>query len=398
MQSRTAPTQAFLVLLAAALVLGLVAVPSPAAAADGPADYVSMPPERVLDTRDGQGDIDTPIGHRATEAQQVAGVGNVPADAEAVAVNVTAINPSAQSYLRIFPAGAAMPDAASLNFPAGRTVGNFLITELGDDGEVEIYNHNGEVDVTFDVMGYFPAGADYEGMSPERVLDTRDDVAVGHRDTIDVPVAGQAGVPGDAEAVAINVTAIAPTAQSYLRVFPAGQTMPEAASLNFQAGQVVGNLVVAEVGDGGEVSLYNHNGEVDVTFDVVGYFPAGGEFEQVEPARLLDTRNDSQGEHDEPIGHRSQITQTVTGEHGVPEDARAVAVNLTVVDPSNLSHLRVYPTGAERPNAATVNFPAGLNVNNMVIADVGDDGQITIYNRNGSVDLTIDVVGYLPGS
>jgi hypothetical protein len=35
--------------------------------------------------------------------------------------------------------------------------------------------------------------------------------------------------------------------------------------------------VIAEVGTGGTVDIYNHNGQVDVVFDVVGYFPAGAD-------------------------------------------------------------------------------------------------------------------------
>jgi hypothetical protein len=40
------------------------------------------------------------------------------------------------------------------------------------------------------------------------------------------------------------------------------------------AGDVVGNFVIAEVGADGKVAIYNHNGSVEVVFDVVGYFRA----------------------------------------------------------------------------------------------------------------------------
>ena len=37
---------------------------------------------------------------------------------------------------------------------------------------------------------------------------------------------------------------------------------------------------------------------------------------------------------------------------------------------------------------------AGTVVNTVVIAKVGAAGQVTIYNRFGTVDLVVDVVGY----
>jgi hypothetical protein len=136
------------------------------------------------------------------------------------------------------------------------------------------------VDVVFDLVGYFPAGADYSPQAPVRVLDTRNDTQgdlstpIGRRQTVTQTVAGVAGVPADASAVALNITAVDPTQAGYLTVWPSGQPRPQASSINFAAGNIVGNFVIAEVGTNGTVDIYNHNGEVDVVFDLVGYFPA----------------------------------------------------------------------------------------------------------------------------
>jgi hypothetical protein len=240
-----------------------------------------LPPARVLDTRNSsQGDLSAPVGRRQTVSTRVAGRGGVPADARAVALNITAVGPSQAGFLTVWPSGRARPEASSINFAAGEVVGNFVIAEVGANGRVDIYNHNGSTDVVFDVVGYFPAGAEYATLPPGRVLDTRNSsqgdlsAPVGRRQTVSTRVAGRGGVPADARAVALNITAVGPSQAGFLTVWPSGRARPEASSINFAAGEVVGNFVIAEVGANGRVDIYNHNGSTDVVFDVVGYFPA----------------------------------------------------------------------------------------------------------------------------
>jgi hypothetical protein len=240
--------------------------------------FTPLTPARVLDTRTSIGDISAPIGARKTASTTVAGRGGVPTDATAVAINITATNPTADSYLTVYPTGRSRPTASSINFPAGSTVGNFVIAELGTNGKLDIYNHNGTTDVVFDVVGYYPAQADFTPLTPARVLDTRTSIGdisapIGARKTASTTVAGRGGVPTDATAVAINITATNPTADSYLTVYPTGRSRPTASSINFPAGSTVGNFVIAELGTNGKLDIYNHNGTTDVVFDVVGYVP-----------------------------------------------------------------------------------------------------------------------------
>jgi len=81
-------------------------------------------------------------------------------------------------------------------------------------------------------------------------------------------------VTAAATAVVINVTAVtlagAPT--SFLTAWPTGQTVPLTSNLNMVTAQVVPNLVVAKVGAGGKVSIFNNRGDIDVVADVSGFF------------------------------------------------------------------------------------------------------------------------------
>jgi hypothetical protein len=53
----------------------------------------------------------------------------------------------------------------------------------------------------------------------------------------------------------------------------------------------------------------------------------------------------------------------------------------------------VWPEGI-RTETSNLNTKAGENIPNLVLARVGADGKVRLYNDNGSVHLLADVVGY----
>jgi hypothetical protein len=310
--------------------------------------------------------------------------------------------PTAPSFLTIYPDGTATPATSSLNFPANQTVSNLVIAKVGADGKVAIYNGAGSVHVIVDVSGWFGSdsatsgGGSYNALQSARVLDTRYAAPVSAGSTITPTVTGVGGVPATGvSAVALNVTVTTPTAASYLTVYPHGEAMPLASSLNFTANQTVSNLVIAKVGADGKVAIYNAFGSTDVVLDVVGWFGAngaatgGGSYNALQPARVLDTRSTA------PLSPGGTITPTVTGFAGVPASGvSAVALNVTVTAPTSWGFLTVYPNGAARPQAANVSFVAGQTVGDTVLAKVGADGKVAVYNAAGSAHVIIDVVGW----
>ncbi|MEI2655539.1 MAG: hypothetical protein V9G12_25945 [Microthrixaceae bacterium] len=92
--------------------------------------------------------------------------------------------------------------------------------------------------------------------------------------------------------MALNVTVDQPTGSGYITSWPTGEARPTASTHNFTAGVTVANLVLAKVGAGGKVSLFNSAGATHLVADVVGYFSAsGGAFVPVSPERLVDSRD-----------------------------------------------------------------------------------------------------------
>jgi uncharacterized protein (DUF1501 family) len=234
--------------------------------------------------------------------------------------------------------------------------------------------------------------------APQRVFDTRD--GTGGRSTpIEAgeswafPLAGRYGIPTDATAVALNLTAVDATVPTYVSVWPGGTVKPFTANLNPVPGMAVPNLVIGQLGPAGTLSFYNNSGSVNLVADVVGWFTPSSNLRlrALTPARLLDTR-DGTGDVLGAVAGGSTVSLKVTDRGGVPVNAKAVALNVTVTEPTNGSFLTVFPAGDARPLASSVNMVRGQTVPNMVLARVGTDGRVSIYNNSGAVHVVVDVV------
>jgi hypothetical protein len=363
----------------------------------------SLVPTRLLDTRSGLGAPVGAVGPQSTTVLQVGGRGGVPASgAGAVVLNVTATDPTAAGYITVFPTGAPLPLASSLNMVAGQTVPNLVVVKLGAGGQVSLYNSAGTSHLIADVAGWFPEGDGIEPVVPTRVLDTREGVGasrgkVAAGSTTHLVVAGHGGLPSTGVAgVVLNVTVTEPTAAGYVTVFPSGDPQPLASNLNMVPGQTVPNLVVAKVGADGAVDIFNSAGESHLVADVTGWFSESSPFHPLAPARLLDTR-DGTGAPAGAVGAQSDVVLQVTGRGGVPSaSVGAVVLNVTATEPTGAGYLTIYPSDVERPTASNLNFTPGTTVPNLVIAKVAADGTVKIFNSAGSTQIIADVAGWFP--
>jgi subtilisin family serine protease len=263
--------------------------------------------------------------------------------------------------------------------------------------------------------------ADYVPLTPARFLDTRS-MATGAR-TFDgndlgcgavgqglmnvrtLVVGGRAGIPSTGvDAVAVNVTVVSPTSSNYVTVYPSGTPKPNASNINFVAGQTIPNMAIVKVGNDGKIAIYNEGGSTQVIVDVVGWFPDGSDYTGVDPQRLLDTRScsgcdtiDGLYEAEGALVAQQTFFLPVVGRGTIPlTGVGAVALNVTVASPTASNYLTVYPSGAPQPTASNLNFTAGQTIANMVIAKVGNDGKIAIFNNAGSTQVLVDVVGWFP--
>ena len=264
---------------------------------------------------------------------------------------------------------------------------------------------------------------DYVPLNPVRLLDTRsvstgastidgNDLGcgpVGQQQVRTLVVEGRGGVPTTGvDAVAVNVTVVSPTASNFLTVYPSGTARPGTSNINFVAGQTIPNMAIVRVGTDGKISIYNEEGATQVIIDVVGWFPDGSDYTATStPERLLDTRTSAQGGGGTidgsfagggALGQGQTLLLPVVGRGTIPplSSVGAVALNVTVVAPTAANYLTVYPSGTALPTASNLNFAAGQTIANMVIAKVGADGKVAIFNNAGSTQVLVDIVGYFP--
>ncbi len=117
------------------------------------------------------------------------------------------------------------------------------------------------------------------------------------------------------------------------------------------------------------------------------------------PCRLADTRAGSgypAGYGPPSLPGGSQRTFTISGQCGIPVNAKAVSFNFTIWGPVTRGDLRVWPTGGAAPMVSTVNWEANiLAIANAAVVPLSGGGQLTVQvDGTGTIDLIIDVNGY----
>ena len=376
---------------------------------------VSLVPARLLESRSGLSTVDggfNGIGLRPAGAETAVTVlnrGGVAPDATAVVLNVTITEAQAPGFVTVYPCGGARPTASNLNYKAGSTVANAVVAKVGSNGQVCVFNQSA-THLVIDVNGYFAAGATFVSLVPARLLESRSGLSTtdGAFNDIGLRPAGaetaltvtnRGGVAADAVAVVLNVTVTEAQAAGFVTVYPCGSPRPTASNLNVGVGGTVPNAVVAKVGSNGQVCIFNQSA-THLIVDVNGYFPAGSTFVSLVPARLLESRPNlsTVDGNFNAIGTRPAQTVTavtVAGRGGVAPDAVAAVLNVTVTQAQAAGFVTVFPCGSARPTASSLNVDAGGTVANAVVAKIGDNGQVCIFNQSPT-ELVVDVNGYFP--
>ena len=168
---------------AAFLVLAGALIPVTFAGGPTPANYFTVTPCRVYDTR-------LPANAPAltsgvVRTVNVAGLCGVPANATSVMFNLTVVNPTSFGHLRLSPAGTA-PPTSTINYAGGQTRANNAIIQLSAGGQVDalaimMTAPVGTVHLVLDVYGYFvdnvpPVGVDDTATVAEDAVATTIDV------------------------------------------------------------------------------------------------------------------------------------------------------------------------------------------------------------------------------
>jgi hypothetical protein len=122
---------------------------------------------------------------------------------------------------------------------------------------------------------------------------------------------------------------------------------------------------------------------------------SGSGFHTVTPCRVLDTRATGT-----PLTAESPSLWPIAGSCGIPPSATAVAFNVTLVSPTAMVDLQVYPGDKPAPGTNTVSanpatpVRAAAAVIPLATNGAGTVGVLPTFHTAGRVDLLLDVSGY----
>jgi hypothetical protein len=216
----------------------------------------------------------------------------------------------------------------------------------------------------------------------------------------------------------LNLTASAPTASTYVSVYPpqadGNCTVGNGSSnLNVLPGKVQSNRVMVPVGPaisgghGTDVCVFNAAGNVNFILDASGWFgsssgsaPVGTQFQAIGPTRVCDTRSGNATPcSGHAIGSGGTLTIAVTGVSGIPSSGPAAIIgNLTAIAGTASTYLLAYPADVSpRPNGSDLNPLPGSVLPNLVavgLSQAAPSGQVKLFNALGTINAVLDVDGW----
>jgi hypothetical protein len=153
---------------------------------------------------------------------------------------------------------------------------------------------------------------------------------------------------------------------------------------------------------GSDATASTHTWHSTVTVDAartppapVGAATAPGQtsFVPVDPVQLFDTHADG----NLPVGPRQQLNLSLAELGRLPDTGiGAVALNISASCASATTKVKAWAAGTRRPKAAALYVPAGAGASALAVTAVGAGNTVSLFNRSGTTELEVHVVGYYP--
>jgi hypothetical protein len=115
----------------------------------------------------------------------------------------------------------------------------------------------------------------------------------------------------------------------------------------------------------------------------------------VTPCRLVDTRAPADAAGGPVLAPAATRSFLMNGRCGIPAGARALALNVTVVNPANVGFVTLFGGASAWPGTSTINYRTGRTRANNTIIPVSAGGYVKVYNSGpAGAHVIIDVTGY----
>ena len=234
-------------------------------------------------------------------------------------------------------------------------------------------------------------------VQPCRLADTRPDGGNGYSrvdpQTSSISSLNRCGIPTGSTALAVTLTVVDPEADGFLTAWPGDHRLPTVSNLNFQADQTRANGTITKIDDLGRLRVYT-SVPAFVVVDVVGAFVpqgatvAAGRFVPSTSSRLFDSRPNNIV----PAGG----SVTIPLPAGVPTDALAMALNITVTESTRPGFVTAFPAGTPMPTASVLNLD-WFDQTRAAGGIFGVSAQgITLFLSGGG-HVVVDYSGYFTG-
>jgi len=237
--------------------------------------------------------------------------------------------------------------------------------------------------------------AAYVSVQPCRLADTRLNSGFTRLDALTLQVAtrGVCGIPAAATSLALTLTVVNPQGAGYLTAWPADQAQPTVSNVNFRAGQIRANGSITRLDSSGRFRVYSSIA-ADVVVDVVGAFvpastSASGRFVARASTRIYDSRGGAK------LAPGASVTLPLPA--GVPSDAIALALNVTVTESSGPGFVTEFPAGRQMPTSSILNVDQANQTRAAAgIFPVSGTGVALFVSGGGHI--VVDLLGYFTGA
>lgn len=202
---------------------------------------------------------------------------------------MTAVSPSGSGYLTAFQGDPNhIPATSSLNYTAGQATPNMVIvptslclTDCSDPNTpiFGLYNsRTASTQVIVDLVGYYDDNSTGQGLrfspvTPQRIVDSRSSLGAALTKDTERTVTLPENLAGiDTYGIVGNVTAVRPTANTYVSLWQTGDARPNVSNLNATAQAIVANMAMFSLDQNYRFNAYNRAGTTHLLVDVTGTF------------------------------------------------------------------------------------------------------------------------------
>jgi serine protease len=252
---------------------------APSAPVTPTSGFSAIAPQRVFDTRSGDGGVPaTKVQPNTPLRIKITGRNGVPTTGvAAVSINLTVDQPDATGFVTAYRCTDPIPVASNLNHTANQTIANAVIVPVDTNGEI-CFDTEAPTHLLADINGWFADGGGFSAIAPQRVFDTRSGdggvpaTKVQPHTPLRIKITGRNGVPTTGvAAVSINLTVDQPDATGFVTAYRCTDPIPVASNLNHTANQTIANAVIVPVDTNGEI-CFDTEAPTHLLADINGWF------------------------------------------------------------------------------------------------------------------------------